>query len=452
MRKPERAPGALWRASCTLLAMVVILFPCSVCARELMSEHYPDSAMYRWQQKPVVRRLVLDDMEGDATICRRVNLAELTRSSARAHSGKRSLLVQLPIRKRVKGGKYREGKANYGFGGIAINDPALPWSRYNRFSCWVYAQAPGLDQLGLTLVLKTGYDEMMARTRHTLNVKEGQWCQLLWEFDHIPRDKTTGITVTFGLSGREPEAEHFVFYFDDIELQQVEPDLCESWEVRPDAFAFSHTGYLPGSVKQAIASGISDTRFHLIDPPKKVVFTGPVRQLENRLGKFQLLDFTPFDVPGEYCIQAGDRRSRPFRIGSRVWDRTIEKVINFYFQERCGFAVPGVHGVCHTDVFCEANGKRIRAAAGAWHDAGDLSVPGSRCAQSAYAMLQLAQSLRRLEGYESLAERVLEEAVCGLDWILRTSFRDGNRSFGGKIGFYTGIYPVHHDYFGEPWW
>ena len=410
-----------------------------------MTEHYPDSAMYRWQQKPVLRRLVLDDMEGPSTICQKVNLADLSLSAQHAHGGSKSLLMKLPIRKRVANGKYRSGRANYGFGGIAIVDPQIPWSRYNRFSCWVYAKAPGLDQLGLTLVLRTGYDEIVARTRHTLGVREGQWCQLLWEFEDIPRDRTTGITVTFGLSGRVPEAEGFEFYFDDIELQQVEPDYCEGWEVRPDAFAFSHTGYLPGSAKRAIASNVSGKTFSLIDAGGKAVFTGPARQVENRLGTFQVFDFTGFNAPGTYRIQAGGRVSRPFRIGSKVWDRTVEKVLNFYYQERCGFALPGVHGVCHTDVFCEANGKRIRAAAGAWHDAGDLSVPGSRCAESAYAMLQLYQQMKHLEGYEPLAERVLEEAEWGLDWILCTSFHDGNRSFGGKTGFYTDLVDGNYD-------
>lgn len=404
---------------------------------ELMTEHYPHSAMYRWQQKPVLRQLVLDDMEGKSTICRKVNLAELSLSSVEKHSGQQSLRMRLPVRGPSPRGNFREGKANYGFGGIAIENPELPWTQYNRFSCWVYAKAPGLDQLGLTMVLRTGYDEMVARTRHTICVREGQWCQLLWEFDDIPRDKTTGITVTFGLSGLVPDAEGFEFYFDDIELQQVEPDWLEGWEVRPDAFAFSHTGYLPGSTKKAIASGVAAGVFRLIDDKGNSVFQGPVQHVANRLGKFQLFDFTPLDRPGEYRIQAADRTSKPFRIGRRVWDRTVEKVLNFYYQERCGCEIPGVHGVCHTDVFCESDGKRIRAAAGAWHDAGDLSVPGSRCAESAYAMLQLHQQLSKLDGYEQLAGRALDEAVWGLDWILRTSFRDGNRSLGGKIGFYT---------------
>lgn len=81
-------------------------------AKELMKEHYPDSAMYRWRQKPVSRRLVLDDMEGDSTICKKVNLAELSMSTAEKHGGRKSLRMQLPIRGPCPRGNFREGKAN----------------------------------------------------------------------------------------------------------------------------------------------------------------------------------------------------------------------------------------------------------------------------------------------------------------------------------------------------
>jgi hypothetical protein len=41
--------------------------------------------------------------------------------------------------------------------------------------------------------------------------------------------------------------------------------------------------------------------------------------------------------------------THPFRIDPDVWTGTIWKALNFFYSERCGDAIPGVHGVCHRD-------------------------------------------------------------------------------------------------------
>ena len=63
------------------------------------------------------------------------------------------------------------------------------------------------------------------------------------------------------------------------------------------------------------------------------------------------MDFSEVKTPGRYVIEAGALRTRPFQIGDNVWKGTIWKAINFFFGERCGFAVPGSHGVDHLDWF-----------------------------------------------------------------------------------------------------
>ena len=62
---------------------------------------------------------------------------------------------------------------------------------------------------------------------------------------------------------------------------------------------------------------------------------------------------------------------------------------------------------------------------GGWHDAGDLSQGTCNTSLSAYAMFSLAEKLQ--DDDPKLAQRMIEEARWGLDWILKTRFDDGFR-------------------------
>ena len=66
---------------------------------------------------------------------------------------------------------------------------------------------------------------------------------------------------------------------------------------------------------------------------------------------------------------------------------------------------------------------------GGYHDAGDLSATGHTPAM-AYALLSLADSLKRQGEDPVLTARLLEEARWGLNWVLKTRFGDGYRSTG----------------------
>ena len=50
--------------------------------------------------------------------------------------------------------------------------------------------------------------------------------------------------------------------------------------------------------------------------------------------------------------------------------------------------MPGIHGVCHNDVFCSYDGK-ILSYGGGWHDAGDLSQQTLQTCETAYALLEM---------------------------------------------------------------
>ena len=63
----------------------------------------------------------------------------------------------------------------------------------------------------------------------------------------------------------------------------------------------------------------------------------------------------------------------PFEIGDNIWRDSIRKAINFFYCERCGTRIPGIHGVCHRD-WQAAHGGRSIFINGGWHDDQQLCV------------------------------------------------------------------------------
>ena len=151
-----------------------------------------------------------------------------------------------------------------------------------------------------------------------------------------------------------------------------------------------------------------------------------MQTLRTRLGNFREADFSEINAPGSYAIRVGNTTSRPFRIGADVWKNTIWKTLNFFYGERCGFAVPGSHGVDHLDWFATHGDQRI-VMSGGWHDAGDLSQGMINTGEATYAMFALAERIRARGDDPALVARLIEEAKWGLDWVLRVRFDGGYR-------------------------
>jgi hypothetical protein len=64
------------------------------------------------------------------------------------------------------------------------------------------------------------------------------------------------------------------------------------------------------------------------------------------------MDFSELNAPARYVLRSGTHDDTPVphrRLTS--WRTTIWKTLNFFYGERCGFAVPGSHGVDHLDWF-----------------------------------------------------------------------------------------------------
>ena len=311
----------------------------------------------------------------------------------------------------------------------------------NRVSLWVYVHPTSMATYCIHLQLASDgapHNATSPASSHVVHdLKPGQWNHVLWEIPHLRRDRVTSFTICQTLRGHEPQDEGIVTYdFDRLEIQRVDADQYEGWQVAPGKLAFCHVGYRPEDRKLVLAGDGAGETFELVDADGKVVFAGPVRAVENRRGAFRLLDFSGYRRPGQYRLQCGELQSRTFRIGEDVWRRAMAKAMNFFFCERCGYAVPGIHRECHQD-WQGFHGDVKKVINGGWHDAGDLSQGAWRTAMATFAMLRIVEGLRKGGSDPELEERILDEAVWGLQWLLKTRFGDGYRMHWSTMRIYT---------------
>jgi len=419
-----------------------------------------ESAASRWLKKKVTAGRVLDDMTSpthwtafttgapevvDARATQKATeqsraVAEITFSRERSRDGGQTLHMSMPTRLEGPGPKSGRG---WGSAGVRRQFEGEDWREFNRISLWIYPDCPGFNVVALELRLYNGGVEKLPALfgqegETTVVVRNHEWNHVVWEIANVARDKVTQFEVSCLMSGNEPEAASSVAYdFDRLELERVDPDYVEGWGVWPGRISYSHTGYQSGATKSAVATGLKTREFHLIDAATgKIVLTKAIQTVRTHLGEFQVMEFTGVRRNGSYLLRAGDATTGPFRIDPDVWRETILKALNFLHAERCGMAIPGVHGVCHRDWTVVHGDQRI-VINGGWHDAGDLTQGLGNTAEIVYGLFSLAERLQTRGEDPGLAERVLNEARWGLDWILKTSFGDGFRNQGSVSSRWT---------------
>lgn len=404
---------------------------------------YENSAEHSWQHKEVLETRVLADMEAAGQVkANGSNILEVR--SEISKEKKRFGESSLKVTAQIKDGEF-DTLNGATFVGYQAKGGAEDWSDYTRVSIWVYPdvpfEAPGRRDINFKFIigLPDHEWEVDEANFHSMVAENEKWKQLIWEIPHYDLSKITGITLAYDILGFEgTEADQTIdIYYDQLELQKVEPDYISGWQVAPGEIAFSHSGYLPGSQKQAFASDLSAKTFSLIDVHTgESEFSAPVQSIENTHGNFQILDFSSVSKPGIYMIQSGDRATRSFTISGEAWDSSILKTINFFYSLRCGTAIEGIHPVCHTDWICTHEDQTLLINGG-WHDAGDLTQSIERTGRSLFGMLNLAKTMQDQEANPSYMPYLLEEAKWGLDWVLKTTFHNGFRAEGGKMGPYT---------------
>ncbi|HEX2189857.1 MAG TPA: glycoside hydrolase family 9 protein, partial [Longimicrobiaceae bacterium] len=399
--------------------------------RALMPIPFENSAEFGWLRKQVHASRVLDDMTRPGT-WRLTGTGDLTFPAEPRLGGMRVLRVDMrmfgttpaPTRNRLSTVNLRRA-----FEGE-------DWRGYNRLSMWIRPEVSGFPMLPLQIVLRNdGAEKVPDRYDregiHYVTLAPEGWQQVVWEIEPLARDRVTGIEVGYWVNKMlAAPGDRVGFEIGRLELQRVDPDHHTGWSVAPRRISFSHTGYPTGFSKTAVASDLAATEFELVRVDDRalgeVVLRGPVQTVRTRLGVFRQMDFSEVDAPGRYVLRAGDRTTRSFRIGADVWEGTVWKALNFFYGNRCGYAVPGSHGVDHLDWFATHGDRRV-VMSGGWHDAGDLSQGVINTGEATYAMFALAERLRERGGDPELVARLVEEAKWGLDWVLRVRFEGGYR-------------------------
>jgi hypothetical protein len=173
-------------------------------------------------------------------------------------------------------------------------------------------------------------------------------------------------------------------------------------------------------------------------------------------------DFTALRLPGTYRVRIltagparkydGGARVREaelssfwFQIGDgRLFHQTAFPASRFFYYQRCGFAVPGVHEACHLDDarLPDSMGGGHLDCTGGWHDAGDYNKYNR--GYTPLAVYALTVLYRDGNAFLSDQERrqVLDEAQWGADWVLKM-WQPGK-----GILYYT--VTSGYDYFGPP--
>jgi hypothetical protein len=396
----------------------------------------PDSAAMgftSWKKKEVIRSLPLPlvsqfndlKIKGPGTLKIAENITV---------SGEGSILLETPASLAIKNSANR----SYASAEMIRTLDSINLENYNRISVWVKLEAPGFYSafIGVTLYnqgKKITPTQGRFEGQHFTAVYPGKWQQIIWEIPDLYRDKVTGISVNIMLSGSpEGASDHFKLYIDKLSVDEVVPERSRGFELKKNSFAYCHSGYATGARKQALIQNSREIHFQVLNEKGQVAFEGDGKKLENG---FMLLDFSALNTSGFYSIKMGNISSGNFPVGENAYLSAAWRTLNFFYAERCGWDQPGIHQVCHKDIFCvHPDGRRITVNGG-WHDAADLTQGVGNTARGIISMLELANTVKTT--HPDLYRRLLEEARWGLNWVLGTRFGDGYRDGGMIVGIWT---------------
>jgi hypothetical protein len=200
-------------------------------------------------------------------------------------------------------------------------------------------------------------------------------------------------------------------------------------------------GYLPVGIKVAVwcsKDSLTVQNWQLVDAlTKKFVYTGKAGKAFGAYGPFKQsyrLNFSAFQKPGKYYLQAGGAKSPVFSIDKDVYKGSADFALRYMRQQRTGFN-PFLKDSCHT-----RDGYTLYAAAaglpdssfvdvtGGWHDASDYLQYSTTSATATYNLLLAYRdfpgvfsdefSANGLPGNNNIPD-IADEAGWGLEWLLK---------------------------------
>ncbi len=389
--------------------------------------------------KPAVTSQILCDMES-LEGWTHSGIGSISLTSERSREGAHSLRLEAPSmpEKMLDWGLGRGTcMATYDLGGA-------DWRGYNRLRFSIYPSCEGARTVYLNLYLENEGevkvpDPYGREGYHEINLKNNQWNDCFLEFDALDRDKVSCLKFAIEIFGRElTMGDTLRFDVDNVLLEKVaDPEPVVGWLPGKNRIIFSTSGYTSEAEKTAIINVDGNPeRFELLDDESgAVVFEGEVRSGKTRIGNFRTADFSAWKTPGRYRLRAGGVTTFPFYINDDVWEDSAWRLVNFLFVERCGYPVPGKHGACHTDLHAVYKGQTYPMCGG-WHDAGDMSQQTMQSAEISYSLFQMAQTDKK-KGHTQLYNRLMEEGLWGMDYVLRSRLGDGYRAMSWGTNLWT---------------
>ncbi len=303
---------------------------------------------------------------------------------------------------------------------VSNNNKGIDIRAFNRVKFNIYLEAIGIQNVYFHFMLGNDNTKLV----HTLSVYANKDNTVMWEIDDVDRDDVKRIIITPFLFGCPSEAlGHIKIYISDIKVEKVKRDYDLGFNLE-DRIAYSHVGYFKNAKKIALVSILNKKEFNIVDENDNIVFSNEATDESNDLGTFYALDFSNFKKKGKYAIIWDNNRSPYFEISDNPYLLSELKSMNFLRSLRCGEDIPGVHSACHLNCRTIDNEGNSVPNFGGWHDAGDLSQFEIPTAEMTHALADLAFVTNDVE----LKERIKEEAKVGSDWLLRTTFHNGNRA------------------------
>jgi hypothetical protein len=231
-----------------------------------MQARYEDGAEFRWLHKKVLDSRILDDMDNLASWSfaghGEMKMIEVNASlpwgsvDYAAHHSVLRIRSTTNIAEVEGPGEWEDLVATRKFAGE-------DWAKFNRISLWVYPDIVGAPAISCSLVLHNDGahklpDHYNEGRHESIILKNHRWNQIVWEIAPLDRDRVTAVDFAYSLPKKFPDpGDRTILEIAHLELQTVVPDHTEGWDVASGKIAFSHSGYMIGSSKSAIASDLA---------------------------------------------------------------------------------------------------------------------------------------------------------------------------------------------------
>jgi len=315
------------------------------------------------------------------------------------------------------------------------------WEDYNRLAFTIYSECENIVNPNVIFEIHNQGkqkipDQYNREGYHVINLKNRQEKTYFLNISDLPRDEVCKIGFSWSINGSYMNLPgSYKIKLVKISLQKITGSVStKGWQ--QDKISYSHDGYNNYENKVAVVAGKQSVdKFSLIDAKtENTVFDSKSVRIKNSMGNFTILDFTDFNRSGEYRIQYGDFITQVFKIGNyeKLWSESIPKVLNFFYGERCGYPISGIHGTCHEDVIAQRDGGTI-SYNGGWHDAGDVSQQMVHSAEATQALFKIAGTVTD----NKLSKRLVEEGNWGLDFIFKTDMGDGFHATSAGVSRWT---------------